>query len=453
MFVNQLKRKSHLNEIIIALLLLCIALVARLSYVTHTEVYLPIRKDARYYYIYAHNLVHHHVYSMQTAEKPIPDSFWAPAYPALLAAILYFTDAKYFYKSTLLVQAIIGALITVMVFAIGVHFLPSWAAAGAGILTACSPHLISLGGYLLTETLFTFMLISFLLAYFRALKTQKVMWCGIAGILAGISYLVNPVIFFLPFLIAILFFLRHPEARYPLATGKKKMITALLVTFMLPFLLWSLRGQLNVPSTSMSSADRALTNFIIGAHHDFFDILQANIRDPNNPAEIDKKAVNGSWAKFARILSQRIYENPGHYAKWYLYDKPRLLWSWNILVGQGDIYVYPVITSWFKTSKSAILIHLIMKSIHGWLFIIGSLGILFIFKKIRRPEDEMVIAVYVMAVYVSAVYVILQAEPRYSIPLRPAMYLCAMFGLWQISHWTKSLFNSMSKKRLQRKNQ
>jgi hypothetical protein len=65
----------------------------------------------------------------------------------------------------------------------------------------------------------------------------------------------------------------------------------------------------------------------------------------------------------------------------------------------------------------------------------------------------MVIAVYVMAVYVSAVYVILQAEPRYSIPLRPAMYLCAMFGLWQISHLTKSLFNSMSKKRLQRKNQ
>jgi hypothetical protein len=232
---------------------------------------------------------------------------------------------------------------------------------------------------------------------------------------------------------------------------KKKMITVFLVTFMLPFVLWSVRGHLNVPSTSLSSADRALTNFIIGAHHDFFDIWRVNPRDPNNPAEIDKKAVNGSWSKFVRILSQRIYVSPGHYAKWYLYDKPKLLWSWNILIGQGDIYVYPVITSWFNTSQSAVLVHTIMKSIHGWLLFLATLGVIFIFKKIRRPEDEMAIAVYVMVVYVSAVYVILQAEPRYSIPLRPAMYLCAMFGLWQISRLMKTLFHSMSKKRLQRK--
>jgi hypothetical protein len=63
----------------------------------------------------------------------------------------------------------------------------------------------------------------------------------------------------------------------------------------------------------------------------------------------------------------------------------------------------------------------------------------------------MAIAVYVMVVYVSAVYVILQAEPRYSIPLRPAMYLCAMFGLWKISRLTKTLFDSIGQKRLQRK--
>ena len=139
-----MNRKSRLKKLIIISLLLCIALVARLSYIANTEVYMPIRADARYYYIYAHNLVHHGVYSRQTAKEPTPDSFWAPAYPALLAAILYLADAKHFYLSTLFVQAILGTLISGMVFAIGVHFLPLWAAAGAGILTACSPHLISL---------------------------------------------------------------------------------------------------------------------------------------------------------------------------------------------------------------------------------------------------------------------------------------------------------------------
>ena len=436
-----------------ASLLLVIALVARINYVANTEVYKPIRRDARYYYIYAQNLVHHGVYSKEIAKEPTPDSFWAPAYPALLAAILSLADEKHFYISTQFVQAILGALTTVMVFAIGIHFLPLWAASGAGILTACSPHLISLGGYVLTETLFTFMLVFFLLAYFRAIKAQKSAWYGLAGIPAGISYLVNPVFFFMPFLMAILFFLRHKEAKHLLDSGKKKMIIVFLVTFLLPFVLWSVRGHLNVPSTSSSSADRALTNFIVGAHHDYFDIRNANPRDPNNPAEIDMKTVKSSWPKFVRILSQRIYDSPGHYAKWYLYDKPRLLWSWNIKMGQGDIYVYPVITSWFKTSNSALLVHQVMKSIHGWLVIIATLGGIFIFKKIRHPQDEMAIAVYVMVVYVSAVYVILQAEPRYSIPLRPAMYLCAMFGLWQISRLTKILFNSINKKRLQRKTQ
>jgi 4-amino-4-deoxy-L-arabinose transferase-like glycosyltransferase len=446
-----MNRKSRLKELIIVALLLCIALVARLSYVANTEVYKPIREDARYYTIYANNLVHHGVFSKQIALEPTPDSFWAPAYPALLAAILYLADAKHFYVSTLFVQAILGALISAMVFAIGIHFLPLWAAAGAGILTACSPHLISLGGYVLTETLFAFMLVSFLLVYVCAIKTQKTVWYGLAGILAGISYLVNPVVFFLPFLMVIPFFLRPKEAKPSRGTRGKKMITVFLATFMLPFLLWSVRNHLNVPSTASSSADRALANFIIGAHHDFFDIWQANPRDPNNPADIDTKTVNGSWSKFIRILSQRIYVSPGHYAKWYLYDKPKLLWSWNIMVGQGDIYVYPVITSWFNTSKPASLVHLIMKSIHGWLLFLGTLGLIFIFKKTRRSRDEMAIAVYVMVVYVSAVYVILQAEPRYSIPLRPAMYLCAMFGLWQISRLTKTLYNSMSNKRLQRK--
>jgi hypothetical protein len=38
---------------------------------------------------------------------------------------------------------------------------------------------------------------------------------------------------------------------------------------------------------------------------------------------------------------------------------------------------------------------------------------------------------YALPLYVSAVYVVFQSEPRYSIPLRPEMYLCASFALWK----------------------
>lgn len=421
------------------MLLLATALGIRISYITRTDVYRPIARDARYYYIYANNLIQHGVFSKQASDHPTPDSFWAPAYPILLAAIIYLTDAKHFYPYTLLVQAVLGALMTVMVFVIGVHVLPLWAAAGAGILTACSPHLISLGGYLLTETLFAFMLVAFMTAYVLALKSQKTKWYVIAGSLAGVAYLTNPVIFFLPFILVILSLIIQSKPTSPTVTRGKSMILAFLTAFILPIALWSARGYLNVPSTTQSSSDRALTNFIIGAHDNFYDIWRADMDDPNNPAKVDKRAVKGSWPNFIRILGQRIYDRPGHYAKWYLYDKPKLLWSWNIQIGQGDVYVYRVTTSWFNTSKTGSLVHRMMKSVHGWLIVIGSLGLLFVFKKSRRPEDEMMIAVYTMVLYVSAVYVVLQAEPRYSIPLRPALYLCAMFGLWQISRLAKSL--------------
>jgi len=201
-----------------------------------------------------------------------------------------------------------------------------------------------------------------------------------------------------------------------------------------------------VPATSSSSSNRALINFIIGAHDDFFQIWRADPRDPTNPAEIDKRKVNGSWLKFISILAPRIWHNPGHYAHWYFYEKPKLLWSWNILVGFGDIYIYPVTTSWFQTSEVALAIYAIMKSIHWWLFILSGLGALFLHQYRASPSKQMIIIIYVCAIYVSAVYVVLQSEPRYSIPLRPLMYLCAMFGFWQISCAAKKLISRIENK-------
>ena len=408
-------------------------MVLRLTYVTRTEVYVPIRADARNYCIYAQNLVNHKIFSKELSNNPTPDSFWSPAYPTMLASILYVFGIQHFYPAVLFTQALLGALTAGMVFAIGSFFLPLWAAAAAGVLTACSPHLISMGGYLLTETLFAFTLLLFLLTYMIAIKTEKSGHFITAGTLAGITYLVNPVIFFAPFLFAGLFFFKSNDNRFSPGNPKKKLILLFLVAFIIPWLIWSVRCRLNVPATSSSSANRALVNFIIGAHHNFYEIWRANPRDPENPATLDQKTVDGSWSKFIPILAKRIWEKPGHYARWYFYEKPKLLWSWDILIGQGDIYVYEVVKSWFQTSGFAAALHSIMKSIHGWLILLSLLGGVFLLKNGNSQRGQMVMIIYVCIIYISAVYVVLQSEPRYSIPQRPLMYLCAMFGLWQIS--------------------
>jgi 4-amino-4-deoxy-L-arabinose transferase-like glycosyltransferase len=437
---NKTANNSRLKTLLIASLIICVAFILRITYVSRTDVYLPIRADARSYCIYAQNLINHGVFSKEVSKNPIPDSFWSPGYPTLLASIIYSFGNKHFYAAALFVQALLGALTAGMVFVIGTFFLPLWAAAAAGVLTACSPHLISIGGYLLTETLFAFTLVLFLLIYMIAVKTEKSVYFISAGALAGVTYLANPVIFFAPLLLAGGFLFRSDINGISSGNKKKKLISLFLVAFLVPWLLWSVRCHLNVPATSSTSTNRALINFIIGAHPDFFEIWRANPRDPTNPAEIDKRKVKGSWSEFLTILTRRILDNPGHYAYWYLYEKPRLLWSWDILIGVGDIYIYPVTTSWFQTSGVASAIYGIMKSIHWWLFFLSLLGGLFLPKYRHSQSGQMIKIIYVCAIYVSAVYVVLQSEPRYSIPLRPLLYLCAMFGLWEISRAAKKLF-------------
>jgi hypothetical protein len=144
-------------------------------------------------------------------------------------------------------------------------------------------------------------------------------------------------------------------------------------------------------------------------------------------------------------------DNPGHYIQWYFYEKPKILWSWDILIGVGDVYIYSVTTSWFQTSDFALAIHSIMKSIHWWLFFLCAFGGIVIVKNLRCDKGEIVTVIFTLVVYVSAVYVILQAEPRYSIPLRPVMYLGAMFGLWQIRCLMRALLDNTKLNRLKSK--
>jgi len=432
MFAKKTENNSTFGTILIFTLIVCIAITLRLLFLDQTEFYKPIRADSRHYYIYAQNLIKHGVFSKEESPNPEPDSFWAPGYPTFLASVLQLSGEKHFYKSALFAQAVLGALTAGMVYVIGSFFLPLWAAFAAGVLTACSPHLISLGGYILTETLFAFTMVSFLLSYIIAIKTESSICFASAGAIAGIAYLVNPVIFFAPFIFAVLFFLRSNIFGLPSGPKQKKSISLFLVVFMVPWLFWSVRCYLNVPLTSKSSSDRALINFIIGAHHDYFDIYRADPRNPENPAEIDNAKVDGSWSKFLSILTRRIKDNPGHYIQWYVFEKPRLLWKWDILMGVGDVYVYAVTRTWFQTSNFGLAIHSIMKSIHWWLLSLCAFGGILLVKNFRSNKSEVGTLIYSLLVYVSAVYVVLQAEPRYSIPLRPAMYLGAMFGLWKM---------------------
>jgi heme A synthase len=70
----------------------------------------------------------------------------------------------------------------------------------------------------------------------------------------------------------------------------------------------------------------------------------------------------------------------------------------------------------------------LMRRLHPWLLVLALIGLPLAAWR-RRDEPPAVRVLYLALGCVSLVYVALQAEARYSVPLRPLLYVCAVYGL------------------------
>lgn len=405
----------------LALAITGLALLVRGLFTLYTPVIDPLRADAGKYAIYGYNLATHGVFSGQyPAEQPQPDGYRSAGYPLLVAGAIKLGGTRGYYPLLLAANATLGALTCGLVVLMGAMFLPLWGAAAAGLLLAFSPHHISLGNYVLSETLFGFALTACLYLLARGLVSRRSVTVLGAGAFGALAWATNPVFALLPPLAATVAVWRQPALLRP------------MLVFLLPLVVavggWQARTWLNVPVDAATSQTRALDNFIIGSHPEFTAQYRANPRDPANAANLDIAAVNGSWYRYLELLTPRLWAEPIRYASWYLLEKPRLLWDWNILVGQGDIYVYEVQASYYEKSAPMGLSLDLMRRLHPALLVLVLAGLPLACWR-RRSDSSAVGLLYLTLAYVSLVYVVLQAEARYSVPLRPAMYLCAVYTL------------------------
>src|SRR5688572_23486241 len=109
---------------------------------------------------------------------------------------------------------------------------------------------------------------------------------------------------------------------------------------------------------------------------------------------------------------------PGSYLRWYLLQKPYLLWDWDIRIGIGDIYFHRVRNSPFEDN---VLLHAVkqgMKALNPLLSLLALIGALLVLRDHHRnPHARPSIAAMLVAacaVYLTAVHMGFQAEPRYA---------------------------------------
>jgi 4-amino-4-deoxy-L-arabinose transferase-like glycosyltransferase len=414
----------------------------------------PVRADARDYLIYAYNLVTHDTYSKEyPAEEPQPDAWRSPGYPLVVALAILIGGLRHYYSIMMYFQMLISTLCVVMTFFLGRRLMPKWAALSAAGLVAFSPHLISTSSNLLTETLFSVMLLAGIQAYYRALQTRRVPSFLLSGLFFGYAYLTNETILFVPWIFALVtVYLSKVQGDPSTFRRNVWLVGSLLFVFCLFPTAWKLRN-IHLPTGAARPDGRAVASLSHGAYPGF---VHKNPEFKNYPYRDDplQPAFGASFKKFRTILWDRFKQRPMRYISWYLFEKPYYVWSWDNRQsqmggskrpGDGDIYIYPVVSSLYLQSIIANLTRQLIKLSHPFILVLALFGIAVAgaeayFHRKNLKLDQSPIFVFAVLVYYTGLYTVFAPWPRYSVPLRPELYLCAMWTVSKISarYWPRS---------------
>ncbi|TAL87878.1 MAG: hypothetical protein EPN69_11955 [Rhodanobacter sp.] len=423
----------------------------RWYYVTQAVVPIPVRGDAGQYYAYALNLANHGVFAKDLPGAAVihPDNYRDPGYPVFLALWMKMlgTGAAW-YAAVLLSQALLGALTVTLATQLGRHWLPLRWAAAAGVTMALWPHSITINDYLLSETLFGFLVALGVLAVASALQRRSSWRALAAGLTLGAAALTNAVLLPVGVLLAALLAWRRLAPR--------KLCVALAAGALVLPSAWAVRNAAVVaPAADNSSTARALQNLAQGSRPQFQSAWRNSVLGDaaaKARARIILQAVDNDYALLrtsplqgVESILARFSEHPLQFARWYLIDKPALFWGWSIEIGQGDIFVYLTGNSPFQTQPAWMALAAICHALNTVLMLLALASLLFIWPRWQHAlprkwpgSHAALVTVICLAAFVTLVYSTLQAEPRYSIPFRPFEILLAMTTLCGSALWWRS---------------
>lgn len=426
-------------RVVETLLLLCVLGIAgwlRFLSATETEVEVPIRNDAIEYVSYAYNLDTYGTYSkvptwsQDNPQQPPPDAMRPPAYPEFLRLFLRGVPDDAFVSRVVDAQAWLGVG-TVLLGFFAARRLFGWKPALAvALLLAVCPQFVIYESYLLTETLFTFIVTATTLVAVLALKSESrrstLIYAALFGFLVGLSALARPTLQYLPPLLFLGALLVPRIGRY-----RQPALLAVLV-FALTFAPWTIR---NFEVTGHAADPRlAIATLQGGSYPDF--MYNHDPKSYGGPSSSDPRSpeISASMRAILTEIARKFRSDPGEYLYWYLIGKPIAFFSWEEVSGWGWVFIYPVLRSPFLHDPAVRAISAVMTGLHVPLVICALIGMLFLWTPAsRRTFDADTLRalrfVSLMFAFVVALHVVGTPLPRYAVPFRLPMYLLSFASI------------------------
>jgi 4-amino-4-deoxy-L-arabinose transferase-like glycosyltransferase len=399
-----------------------LALALRLVWVFYTST-LPLGGDPHWYYVVATNLAHGHGFVARPS--PIfgeipgpgkPTAFWPPGYPFALAALFKMTG--FGFTAPQVMNAVLGALTVPFVFALGKSTFDQRAGLLAAGLFAVYPNVIAGVPLLFPEPLFTLIFVSAL--WLLTVRTPERPWLVYAGfgVLAGLACLTRGQGAVL-FPVAIVYWLARDGRRPAMRSTGLALVAAILL-----IAPWTLRNAVQmhafVPISTNSGAALRVGHGpeSIGTTkwtHDKVDGLDMQ-HAMNNP-ETEVKA----YRVYTRLAVDYALTHPAREVE---LTKLKL---WNLY--RSDAEIIPWITTLGTTPlKPAGLDDVLWRLFdvtYYTMFLTAVVSIPLWLR--RRPERVLLASVFV---FWTLFHVAFLAEPRYHVPLYPALMIAVAGGVW-----------------------
>jgi 4-amino-4-deoxy-L-arabinose transferase-like glycosyltransferase len=307
LFSRQSKQKYAAKyQILDISLLFCSALFLRLIYNSGND---WLASDSQDYLTIARNLAFNHVFSFgNNGYGFIPTAFLPPLYPALIS--LFWWQEEEPLTAVLYFQALLGAMTVALVYYLTKRHFDRRVALIAAVALAIEPFTIHYTAAVMTETLFTFLVV--LAAYFWDYKRYV-----LAGFVFGLAALARPGI--IPFLLLLL-----PLSLFPIWTAyRKAFLTIILAAAVLPR---AIRNALTFNQIIPVSSFGFGMNLLCGTidvpmiADEGWDIVKSDpaiqemyrdLKNGKTEAEVDRKAFREGLQRIARsprILAKSSFQ-------------------------------------------------------------------------------------------------------------------------------------------------
>jgi hypothetical protein len=422
--------------------LISISFFVRMEMLSATVVRASIIADAREYFAYAYNLRHHQVYSSDIqglpphSQQPEPDALRSPGYPIFLSFFMGEVPNQRTLFWIFSVQVLISTFTVWISYSIYKRFLQRGWAEFAAILTAVSPHLVAMNIYLLSETLFCFVLCGAAWTFTRFVQRPSSAWSLILGAILGLANLTRPSLLFFPLLLSS-FILWQFKSRQ-----RAKWAMMVVIGFTIVMAPWHIR---NLVMLDRWSDDRLQISFL---HHGMYPDFMYNSQEESYgfPYRFDPRSaeITQNTMMVLNEIADRFLSKPAEHAFWYLVKKPMAFWSWDIVQGQGDVFVYAVSKTPYWDQPIFEMQHGLMRCLHAFLVLSGLFGCVLVWftaavQRLNPLGTATARFISLVLIYYTALHMLGFPEPRYSIPLRPFLYGMSLFAVRMM--WVRLRFS------------